>query len=80
MPLQEVCQLSGFIHKKHKPLICELLYIIFFLATLSQLFFWGFLFSKLAFFKDKITDENLKKQANPVSIVICAHKKIYPVF
>ncbi len=56
-------------------MICDFLYIIYFLATLSQIFFWGFLFSKLAFFKDKIEAENTKKQANPVSIIICARNE-----
>jgi len=56
-------------------LICELLYIIFFLATLSQIIFWLFLFSKLAFYKEKLDKNSTPKQQQPVSVIICARNE-----
>ena len=47
--------------------------ILFVLATVIQLCYWLFIFSKLAFFKSK--ENSPKKKEIPVSIVICARNE-----
>ncbi|MEM9822100.1 MAG: glycosyltransferase, partial [Bacteroidota bacterium] len=54
----------------------QLLLIGFVLATIVQLLFWIFLFSKLAFFRESISSQTSTPSAErPVSIIICARNE-----
>ena len=55
----------------------QLLLIVYVLATLVQLIFWIFLFSKLAFFQEQEnnTEKNIESAERPVSIIICARNE-----
>jgi len=54
-------------------LIINLLFSIFIVATIVQLCYWVFIFSKLVFFKSK--DISPKKDDIPVSVIICARNE-----
>ena len=53
------------------------LQIIFFGALVVQLFFWLFVFSKLAFFKndDFKNGQPIVARGKPVSVIICARNE-----
>lgn len=50
----------------------QLLFILFLIATLIQLFYWLFLFSKLAFYQQPSL---LDEEQPPVSVIICARNE-----
>ncbi len=52
----------------------EVVLWIFLAATAVQLFFWLFIFSRLAFFREKINQQSTIINP-PVSVVICAHNE-----
>lgn len=57
-------------------IITKLIFIGFILATLVQLILWLFLFSRLAFFKEKQNNKKTTELAErPVSIIICARNE-----
>src|SRR6185436_17538322 len=47
----------------------EIIFILFFIVTLVQLFYYGWFFRRLAFFTPA---ENESSQQHPVSVIICA--------
>jgi len=47
----------------------EIVFYLFCLATLVQIFYYSFFFSRLAFYKEKSKQQS---QQHPVSVIICA--------
>jgi len=51
----------------------QIIFYIFIISTIIQFIYWIFIFSKLAFYR--IPTDNLQKEQEPVSIIICAHNE-----
>lgn len=54
-------------------MIVSFLFILFFLATVIQLCFWIFIFSRLSFLKQ--VDHSQENHEPPVSVILCAHNE-----
>ena len=63
---------STFGIKKPVTLISELLFYLYLMATGTQLIFWGYFFSRLAFYKPPKTERNGDA---PVSVIISARNE-----
>src|SRR2546423_9986932 len=58
--------MSWIFFKNHLP---EIIFGLFCLVTLVQLFYYSFFYSRVAFYKEKQKDVS---QTHPVSVIICA--------
>jgi len=56
-------------------MIIKIIAVLFFLATIVQLAYWVFIFSRLAFFKEKDHMADNAGYQPPVSIIICARNE-----